>query len=96
VSRILELWRRIAAAVLPKPDPDDDNRSDAYSPAHRRRLIDGIGRVPLHKPFGRGLCPFCIHLEARWRRELLPGGGVQVRVRCSQCQKGLIYSIAAP
>ena len=80
---------------LGRREPGDDGASAHYSRRHHRKLVRAIGRQPLDRPAGRALCPFCIHLEARWRRDDDPAwpGKVVVRVRCSQCQKGLVYPL---
>jgi len=46
-----------------------------------------IAGEPLERPVGRAICPFCRHREARWRKSPDPGGGVEIRVLCSQCQR---------
>ena len=80
---------------LGRREPGDDSSSDHYSPRHRRKLVRAIGQAPRQQATGRALCPFCIHLEARWRRDEDPAwpDQVVVRVRCSQCQKGLVYPL---
>lgn len=64
-----------------------------YTPREQRKLEKRLARDPLHSAKGKGFCPFCEHLEARWRSAPVPEeeGRVEVRVVCSQCQRRSIY-----
>ena len=72
-----------------------DNRF-LYSPKEEKRLKKTLKRTPLQKHKGRDLCPFCNHLEARWRSAPVPEeeGTVEVRVLCSQCQRRCMYTLS--
>jgi hypothetical protein len=59
-----------------------------YSKREVKQLRSYLGDRPLAEPSGRGLCPYCLHTEARWRTE-----GRVVRVRCSQCQRFTVYEL---
>jgi hypothetical protein len=62
-----------------------------YTPREQRKLEKRLGRDPLHDGKGKGFCPFCEHLEARWRSSPGTDGRVEVRVVCSQCQRRSVY-----
>ena len=72
-----------------------DNRF-LYSAKEEKRLRKTLKRTPLTTPKGRDLCPFCNHLEARWRSAPVEGvtGEVEVRVLCSQCQRRCMYRLS--
>ena len=68
-----------------------------YTEKELKKLRKNLGRKPAEHVKGRGLCPFCGHLEARWASnpKSASEGLVEVRVLCSQCQRRAIYAIRA-
>ncbi|MFO0985228.1 MAG: hypothetical protein U1E76_26450 [Planctomycetota bacterium] len=60
-----------------------------YTSREVKQLKKNLGDRPWHEPSGRGLCPYCLHLEARWRTE-----GSTIRIRCSQCQRFTVMGTA--
>jgi hypothetical protein len=66
-----------------------------YSAREVKRLRKELGDVPLTRAVGRAVCPFCIHLEARWRGAPVPEspGSVEVRILCSQCQRRCVFVV---
>ena len=59
-----------------------------YTRREVKQLRRYLGERPRSEPSGRGLCPYCLHTEARWRTEERT-----VRVRCSQCQRFTVYEL---
>lgn len=80
------LWRRRPAESGAQPGTFERGYNVVYTQREVKRLQKHLGDRPLREPSGRGLCPYCLHVEARWRTE-----GKTVRVRCSQCQRFTIY-----
>lgn len=68
-----------------------------YTDRERKKLVATIGKLPLSHAVGRSLCPYCLHVEARWRSLAAAEGqpGREVRVICSQCQRRMKFEISA-
>ena len=66
-----------------------------YTENEQKKLRKNLGRSPVEHPKGRGLCPFCHHMEARWASGPDPEDPsvVEVRVLCSQCQRRAVYRV---
>ncbi|MEW6743263.1 MAG: hypothetical protein AB1486_10940 [Planctomycetota bacterium] len=77
--------------------PDDSPSGEArlYTPRQLRKLSEALRKDALAKEVGRSLCPYCKHLEARWRAADIEGepGRRSVRVRCSQCQLQGVFKL---
>ncbi len=67
-----------------------------YTEKELKKLRKNLGKQPAEHVKGRGLCPFCGHLEARWASSARdePAPHIGVRVLCSQCQRRAIYELA--
>ena len=61
-----------------------------------KKLKKGLGEGPFRAPQGSTLCPYCLHIEARWKgqRASDESGEVEVRVLCSQCQRRATFSLS--
>ena len=66
-----------------------------YTEREQKKLRKTIARLPLSEAKGRSLCPFCLHVEARWRGSQDPKRDttMEVRVICSQCQRRMVYEL---
>src|SRR5262245_1895958 len=86
--RSLVRARRRVDAASSQPGTYAQGYNVVYSRREVKQLRKYLGERPRHELSGRGLCPYCLHTEARWRTE----EGV-VRVRCSQCQRFTVYEL---
>jgi hypothetical protein len=77
------------------PTSQPGTYGQGYNVVYTRREVKALrkylGARPRHEQSGRGLCPYCLHTEARWRTE-----AQTVRVRCSQCQRFTVYEMPSP
>jgi hypothetical protein len=85
---VRSLLRGRPADAASQPGTYGQGYNVVYSRREVKQLRKYLGERPRHEPSGRGLCPYCLHTEARWRTEERV-----VRVRCSQCQKFAVYEL---
>ena len=71
---------------------------ESYRPRHIRALEKALRSDALERRVGSAVCPFCRHLEARWRSHIVDEAPlrVHVRVRCSQCQLSTTFDLPKP
>jgi hypothetical protein len=64
-----------------------------YTARQVKKIRKTIAKGPFQNPQGSTLCPFCLHIEARWRGQPSAdeSGDIKVRVLCSQCQRRATY-----
>jgi hypothetical protein len=94
--------RQFFLNLLRSPRQEKEAEAGTYSRAYNvlysvreiAHLKRNLGLLPLQMASGRGLCPFCLHMEARWRtqEDTAGSGRFTVRVRCSQCQRFAVYT----